>query len=132
MRCTTGQGQGAILIAASGEVAAPAQSVPGRGARPVRRGEFISIFCIGLGPVTNPPASGAAALASPPSVALTLPEVTIGGLPTMASFAGLAPFFVGLGQVNVRVPENVPGGNNVPVTLTVDGVASNVVTIAVE
>ena len=46
------------------------------------------------------------------------------------TFAGLAPGFVGLYQVNVQVPTTVIG--TVPVTLTVGGITSNTVTIAVQ
>ncbi|MGH8247366.1 MAG: SBBP repeat-containing protein, partial [Gammaproteobacteria bacterium] len=46
---SAGTGQGAILIAETGELAAPGGSVPGRASRPARIGEFIAIFCTGLG-----------------------------------------------------------------------------------
>jgi uncharacterized protein (TIGR03437 family) len=58
--------------------------------------------------------------------------VTIGNVPATVSFAGLAPGWVGLYQVNVQVPANAPAGNAVPVTLSVGGVAANQVTMAVE
>jgi uncharacterized protein (TIGR03437 family) len=48
------------------------------------------------------------------------------------SFAGLAPGWVGLYQVNVQVPANAPVGDAVPVALSVSGVASNQVTMAVQ
>jgi len=59
-------------------------------------------------------------------------SVTIGGVPATVSFAGLAPGFVGLYQVNVEVPEAAPSGSSVPVVLSIGGAASNTVTIAVE
>ncbi|MCH8268298.1 MAG: hypothetical protein IH846_12330 [Acidobacteria bacterium] len=46
--------------------------------------------------------------------------------------SGLAPGFVGLYQVNVQVPSNAPTGEAVEVVLTIGGVTSNTVTIAVE
>ncbi len=128
----TGSGQGAILIAATGEVAALSGSIPGRAARPVLRGGFISIFCTGLGAVTNQPATGAAALANPLSTTTVVPAVTIGGIPATVAFSGLAPGFVGLYQVNVRVPENAATGSAVPVVLTIGGATSNPVSIAVQ
>jgi uncharacterized protein (TIGR03437 family) len=42
------------------------------------------------------------------------------------------PGFAGLYQVNVRVPEEAPSGETIPVELTIGGIASNQVTIAVE
>ena len=58
--------------------------------------------------------------------------VTIGGATVPASFAGLSPgFAVGLYQVNFVVPAGITAGNNVPVSVTVAGQTSPVVTIAV-
>ncbi len=127
-----GRGQGAILIGATGEVAAPSGSIPGRASRPANRGEFISIFCTGLGAVTNSPATGAVAVTSPLSETTALPSVTIGGVTATVSFSGLAPGFVGLYQVNVQVAENAPTGDAVELVLTIGGVTSNTVTIAVQ
>jgi uncharacterized protein (TIGR03437 family) len=124
-------GQGAILLAASGEPAAPAGSLPGRGSRPARRGEVVSIFCTGLGAVANPPQNGDPASAAVPSPVTRLVQVRIGGVLADASFAGLAPGFVALYQVNVRIPDGVAPGNTVPLQL-VTGAVSNTVTMAVE
>jgi uncharacterized protein (TIGR03437 family) len=60
------------------------------------------------------------------------PSVTIGGFPAAVDFSGLAPGFVGLYQVNAQIPANAPSGNEVPVVLSIGGVASNTVTIAVQ
>ena len=47
-------------------------------------------------------------------------------------FRSLAPGFVGLYQVNVRVPANAQTGNAVPVTITTaEGQISNTVTVAI-
>jgi len=58
-------------------------------------------------------------------------QVTIGGQPATVSFAGLAPGWVGLYQVNVQVPSGVTPGSAVPVVITQNGISSNTVTIAV-
>jgi len=94
-----------------------------RGSNPVRRGRTLSLFCNGLGRVSNQPASGQPALASPLSETLTKPTVTIGGRPASVSFSGLAPGFVGLYQVNVAVPDDAPTGVQ-PVVLSVGGATS--------
>ena len=47
--------------------------------------------------------------------------VSIGGQPAVVQFAGLAPGFVGLYQVNAAVPSGVTPGDSVPLTLTVAG-----------
>ena len=123
-------GQGAVLIAGTANLAAPFGSFPG--ARPVRPGETISIFANGLGLVTNRPATGAGAPSNPPAATISIPSVTIGGVPASVTFSGLAPTFVGLYQVNAQIPANAPGGNAVAVVLTIGGLTGNTVTIAVD
>lgn len=129
---STGSGQGAILIAATGEVAAPSGSITGRAARPARRGEHLSIFCTGLGDVANRPAVGAAPASDRLATTLVMPAVTIGGAAAQVTYSGLAPGFAGLYQVNVIVPADAPAGNAVSVVLTISGTTSNTVTIAVQ
>ena len=125
-------GQGAILIASTGEFAAPIGSVSGSGARPANRGEYITIYCTEIGAVTNQPASGAKAVASPLSETTATTVVTIGGVSAPVTFSGLAPGFLGLYQVNAQVPEGSPSGNAVPIEVSVGNVASKTTTIAVQ
>jgi uncharacterized protein (TIGR03437 family) len=124
-----GTGQGSVLIAGTASLAAPAGKFPG--SRPVKPGEYISIYCTGLGDVNNRPALG-----SPPSVpvaaTLATPTVTIGGIPATVSFSGLAPGFVGLYQVNVQIPAGITPGDAVPLALTISSLPANPVTIAVD
>ena len=127
---STGAGQGAILISGTGSLAAPAGESPN--SRPVRKGEFLEIFANGLGRVTDAPASGEAAIANPLSETTATPEVSIGGAAANVLFAGLAPGFIGLYQVNVQVPAAAPSGDAVGVSLRIGGAESNLVTIAVE
>ena len=126
----SGSGQGAVLIAAVGHLAAASGSVTGCLSRPVLPGEHISIYCTGLGAVSNPPSSGAPAPSEQLSTTMSTPTVTIGGIPATVVFSGLAPGFVGLYQVNVRVPANVPSGNAVPVVLGIGGASAKPVTLA--
>jgi len=105
-------------------------AVPGN---PAKRGvDYVNIFATGLGPVTNQPATGAPAPVSPLAQTTNTVTVTIGGASVKATFAGLAPGFVGLYQVNVLVPANAPTGNAIPVSLSVGGAGSNQVTMAVQ
>jgi uncharacterized protein (TIGR03437 family) len=82
-------------------------------ANPVERGHTIQFFVNGLGPVApgTQPASGEPAPgAEPLATTTTTPSVTIGGQPAAVSFSGLAPFLVGVYQVNAMVPETVSPG----------------------
>jgi uncharacterized protein (TIGR03437 family) len=124
----TGSGQGAVEIAATGQLAAPLADA----GVPVKRGQYIAIFGTGLGPVSNQPATGAAALSNPLSSTLTMPTVTIGGAAAKVTYSGLAPGFAGLYQVNALVPDSAPSGNNVSLVLSIGGVQSNTVTIAIQ
>jgi uncharacterized protein (TIGR03437 family) len=98
---------------------------------PAHAGDYILIFATGLGAVTNPPPTGAAAPITSLSGLKSFPAVTIGGVPAFVSFAGLAPGFIGLYQVNVQVPQGVATGDAVPVVLSIGATVSNSVTVAV-
>ena len=54
----------------------------------------------------------------------------IGGIPAAAAYAGPAPGFPGLDQINVAVPPDAPRGCYVSVLLTVRGAVSNEVTVS--
>jgi uncharacterized protein (TIGR03437 family) len=125
-----GTGQGSILIANTTSLAGPAGIIPG--AQPVSRGDFIEIYATGLGPVSPSQGSGVPAPTSPLAKTQATPVVTIDGQAGQVSFAGLTPGTVGLYQIDVKVPDSVQPGNAVPVKLTIGGVDSNVVTIAVQ
>jgi len=98
---------------------------------PATAGEVISLFTTGLGLVYPAVASGAPALASPLSLVTSPVTATIGGQPAAVSFAGLAPTFVGLYQVNVQIPAGVAGAS-VPVVIGVSGFSSNTATLPVQ
>lgn len=124
-----GATQGAVIIAGTSQLAAP---ISFGFARPAQRGEYISIYCTGLGLVANRPATGAAASVTALSHTFATPTVSIAGIPVQVEFSGLAPGFVGLYQVNVQVPVGTPSGDSVPVTLSIGGSTSNTVTMAVQ
>ncbi|MBI2817905.1 MAG: hypothetical protein HYX72_13300 [Acidobacteria bacterium] len=126
-----GKGQGAVQIANTTIFAAPTGSIAGVQARPARPGEFLTIYCTGLGDVSDKPATGAPAGSNPLSATVATPQVTIGGIPATVSFSGLAPGFVGLYQINAQVPAAVPAGDTVALEFTIGGIKSNPVTIAV-
>jgi len=127
-----GEGQGAVLVSNTSEIAMPQAS----GGQPASPGDAISIYASGLGPVSSILAPGQAA---PLDNLITLEppiDVLIGGVKATVLFAGLAPDYAGLYQVNARVPANVPTGDAISLQLVIhrpDGslAQSNVVTIAI-
>jgi uncharacterized protein (TIGR03437 family) len=90
------------------------------------------MYCTGLGPVTNQPKTGDAASLTVASNTTAKPTVTIGRISATYNFSGLTPGSVGLYQVNVQVPAKAPLRRSIPLQLSIGGVASNIVTIAIE
>jgi uncharacterized protein (TIGR03437 family) len=115
--------QGAIVNAVTNVVAQPGS--------PVTAGNYIAIYCTGLGAVDQTVADGAAAPSSPPANTLNTPTVTIGGKPAQVVFSGLAPGFSGLYQIDAQVPSGITTGNQVPVVISIAGQTSPPLTIAV-
>jgi len=101
-------------------------------ANPTTAGAAVQIYCTGLGPVTNQPATGAPALVNPLSWTTTTPTVTIGGAPAGVLFSGLVPGEAGLYQVNVQVPTAATKGPTVPFKISIGGVASNTASLAIQ
>jgi uncharacterized protein (TIGR03437 family) len=58
--------------------------------------------------------------------------VTINGVSVPASYAGAAPDYVGLDQVNVGLPLTLRGSGECSVVVSVDGQTSNTVTINIQ
>ena len=98
---------------------------------PAHPGTPITMWATGPGNVTHPVPAGQAAPANPLSQTPVAPVVTIGGIPAQVLFSGLAPGFVGFWQINVMVPANAPAGDDLAVQVSLNGVASNTVTMAV-
>ncbi|MBI1356669.1 MAG: hypothetical protein GC160_20205 [Acidobacteria bacterium] len=103
-------------------------------ANPAGRLGFVILYATGQGLVAPPIATGAAASGNPLQLAEGV-RVTIGGLEVPADdilFAGLAPGFVGLLQVNIRLRDVYPAGDAVPVVLELQGRPSQTATIALQ
>jgi uncharacterized protein (TIGR03437 family) len=98
------------------------------------RGSVIMLYATGLGPTSPAGITGKAAPHAEP-LAVTMaqywPTVTIGGVSAHVEFSGLAPWFVGLWQVNVTVPANAPTGEQ-PLVLTTGGSRANPVTVFIK
>ncbi|MBK9169682.1 MAG: PQQ-dependent sugar dehydrogenase [Bryobacterales bacterium] len=79
--------------------------------RPVEPGGRFYLYAAGLGAVEGTtPATGAASPSEPPARARTQPTANVGGVAAEVEFAGLAPGFVGVYQVNVRLAAGTPSG----------------------
>jgi uncharacterized protein (TIGR03437 family) len=72
-------------------------------------GALLIVYATGLGAV-NQTIDDAAASGSVLTTVNTPPVVTIGGITAQIQFAGLAPQFPGVNQLNVIVPANAPTG----------------------
>ena len=88
-------GEAIVVRAAGNSLVTPAQ--------PLRPGELVYIYATGLGPVDANPGTGNAGPGASLARARTSPSVTIDGAECEVLFAGLAPDFVGIYQVNIRV-----------------------------
>ncbi len=109
----TGSGYGSILNAGTSKLADSNSPAP--------RGGYVEIYGTGLGK----------ALTSKPTVLFYGPGI-VGNIEVEASYAGPAPGFAGLDQVNVQIPANVPPGDHVHVQIrTPLNLLSNIVEIAV-
>ncbi|HEV8042749.1 MAG TPA: hypothetical protein VGP62_27975 [Bryobacteraceae bacterium] len=100
-------------------------------ANPAARGELIALYATGLGQTKPPGVDGKIVKGLAATVAPV--AASIGGQSAKVVFAGDAPGFVGLSQINVMVPQGITPGLSVQVSLTVAGnLSAQMVTIAVK
>ena len=111
----SGRGPGAVLHATTGQLVTQNN--------PAVQGEYISIYATGLGSTFR---SGGLDVAS------IAPRVMMDNNPAPVIFAGLAPGFLGLYQINVQVPVGTPPGLATPLTVISGKYTSNAVTIAIQ
>jgi uncharacterized protein (TIGR03437 family) len=98
---------------------------------PAVRGQNISLYLNGLGPVNNQPASGFPAAQNDTQKTPQTPTVMIGGKSAPVLYSGLAPGYVGLYQVNVAVPSNISAGAQ-SLTISIGGATSKTSGITVQ
>jgi len=110
-------------------------------AKPAARGSVLILYANGQGghfvefstgqPLTTPASGDIAPFDGRLFVTREKPVVTIGGVPAGVEFSGLTPGLVGLWQLNLRIPDNAPVGNAVPLIINLGGGTSATTTIAV-
>ena len=100
----TGKGPAAALNAITYQ--------PVTAGNPLRPGDWVSLYLTGLG------------------TAAVQPTVKVGGLTCPWNYAGGAPGYPGLDQINCQIPSGTPAGN-AAVTVTIGKRTSNTVTLAI-
>ncbi len=140
-----GTGQAVVVLANTANLAAPVGTAAG--ARPARAGETLTIYATGLG-VVSPSIGPGVNSCDPAGIcnpdfsnvtirrAISTPTIEIGGAAIPAgnvTFAGLAPTFVGLYQINFVLPASTSKGGAVPIVVRQGNTSSRSgVTIAIE
>jgi len=136
----TGQGN-AILVFLNPQTNAPTVAGPagvslGYPSAPIPRGTSGFFYVTGLGAMTPSVADGSGTCPAANGICNTnaQPMVLVGGVPAQVAFAGQAPGFPGVTQINITVPQSAPTGSGVSLIVkSADGtVASNAATIAVQ
>jgi uncharacterized protein (TIGR03437 family) len=97
---------------------------------PVHRGDTLTIYLTGLGQTSPAVSAGMAAPSNPLATAVVTPSVNLGGVQLPVSYAGLSPGEVGVYQINVTVPRDVPAGLSVRLNI-IQGSGSTSVTVRV-
>ncbi len=99
---------------------------------PAARGSVLQVFATGLGAVAPSVTTGSLAPPSPLSYVSAAVTAAIDGQPAQVLFAGLAPGFAGLYQVNILIPSTLPPRAAAPLVIHAAGQDSNTVPVAVQ
>jgi len=108
----------AAIEASSGAFVSNPRLIPGDTFTVAYFNEILSIFGVGFGATTSAVPPGT--LASGADATVGNATVTIAGIPATVLYAGLAPGFAGLYQLNVVVPQTIPSDNS-PIVIQVNG-----------
>ncbi len=115
----------------------PTPGVPTERAKP---GDILVVYGFGFGPVSPFVSTAAAGPFAEPLARLTAPVKaffgprSIFGDPpsSVPDYAGLAPTLVGVYQINVRIPDDAPRGDRVPLWMQVGDDITREVLVAIE
>jgi uncharacterized protein (TIGR03437 family) len=120
------------------KIAAPAAAAASIGypTGPISRGQAAFFYATGLGAMTPPVPNGGGGLEIPGEVHLAnaMPTVLVGGITAEVDYAGQAPGYPGVNQINIVIPPGAPSGSAVPLQIrSPDGsVISNTALIAIQ
>ncbi len=112
-----------VAVEQNGAQVGPTGLIPGGETfTPAHAGDILTAYGVGWG--TTMPAAVVGSLAPTGTADITGQyTLTVGGKTAVVSYAGLAPTFAGLYQIDFTVPAGLKAGNQ-PIVLTVDGVAT--------
>ncbi|MEP6963373.1 MAG: hypothetical protein ABI995_14930 [Acidobacteriota bacterium] len=112
-----------IIIHLDGQLVTPGN--------PATAGEYLLAFVTGVD-VGTYPVTGDISPVFPLPAAVAETTVTLGGAPVQSLFTGLTPGFIGLGQMNLRLPLTLPAGSSLPLSLRVGAAPAITVNLAVK
>ncbi|MGP0072790.1 MAG: hypothetical protein ACLPWF_12760 [Bryobacteraceae bacterium] len=90
---------------------------------PLQPGDTVELYATGLGLTT--PSNGL-------DIATEQPTVTVGGIACPVTFAGAAPNYMGLDQINCTIPAGLASSASAPVVISSGDRISNTATLAVQ
>jgi uncharacterized protein (TIGR03437 family) len=102
-----------VVRADNGELVTPTN--------PLHADDTIVIYLTGLGATTPAVDDGMPAPSGPLATANVPPAVNLGGKPLDVYWAGLVPGYVGLYQINAKVPFGAPQGLDIPLVIEQGG-----------
>ena len=98
---------------------------------PTRRGDTVLVYLTGLGGLETALADGTASSLTVLNRITDFVNVYIGGIKSTVTFAGAAPGFAGLYQINVQIPATAPIGSAVPLAIETNSSFHDIVYIAI-
>jgi uncharacterized protein (TIGR03437 family) len=119
-----------VILASGRAVVQNSDGTLNSSSNPAKSGSTVTAYAIGSGPVSPSVADGVGSPTNPPALITSPVSVTIGSKTAQTSFAGLAPGFVGLVQLNIVVPSGLTTGDY-QLEVTIAGQASNSAAISV-
>ena len=121
---TSGQNPIAAVNAVSGAYVGEPGLAPGATFVPARPGDAITLVATGLG-LTDPPFDAGVLPAAAAAITGDF-HIYAGSTELPAAdvlYAGVAPSYAGLYQINILLPDSIPDGD-LPVRMTVNGIAA--------